>query len=54
MTTITETQHQSLVTKIYDSIMGQEDMGFGEMGEATDEANRIVNEWMEENSITII
>lgn len=62
MLQITQKQYDSLVDGIYSSLMsvksytleGEElEMGMGEMGEARDEAERIVNEWMEENKITI-
>lgn len=31
---------------IYQSLMSIEDMGLGEMADAKDEADRIVNEWL--------
>jgi len=57
---ITEVQIKSLEDKIYSSLMavkmytveGEElELGMGEMGEAHDEAQRIVKEWMDENNI---
>ncbi len=53
METITLKQYESLIQKIYDTLMAMPDMGMGEMGESKDEATRIVDEWMEENSITL-
>ena len=63
MNKITENQHESLVDSIYSTLMnikimdseGNEiEMGMGEMGEARDEAERIVKEWAENNNIEII
>lgn len=54
MIQITDEQYNSLVTKIYDSIMAMPDMGMGEMGEVTDEAKRIVDEWIQENNFTLL
>lgn len=51
MTTITTDQIDSLVKKIYNSLMAGENMGFGEIGECEEEAKRIVLEWMGENDI---
>lgn len=60
---ITEQQYKSLIQGIYDSFMGMEvccecgespSLGMGEMGAARDEAERIVDEWMETNKITLI
>ncbi len=60
---ITEVQIKSLEDKIYMAIMAVEvisedgqdilSLGMGEMGEAHDEAQRVVAEWMEENGITV-
>lgn len=52
MQTITTEQIKSLQDKIYSKLMGNPDMGMGEMGECRDESKRIVWEWMEENNIT--
>ena len=58
---LTEQQYKSLIKAIYNSTMGltmycecgeECTLGMGEMGEATDEAERVVNEWMELNKIT--
>lgn len=55
MTTITEKQKELLQDEIYSTLMavkmtdseGNEiEMGMGEMGEAHDEAERIVDEWL--------
>jgi len=51
MQTITEQQRQSLEERIYMSFMANPELGMGEMGEARDEANRIVSEWMEKEKI---
>jgi hypothetical protein len=53
MTTITQKQYDSLVKHIYDSFMSLPDIGMGEMGEAKEAAERIVDEWMGKNDITI-
>lgn len=50
---MTTTQYNALVEKIYQSFMNLPDFGLGEMGEARDEAKRIVNEWMAENNIKL-
>lgn len=52
MQTITTDAIVSLQEFIYDSLMSNEDMGMGEMGEAREEANRIISEWMEVNNIS--
>lgn len=52
MTEMTQLQFDSLVNGIYSTLMAQDEMGIGEMGEAQEEAQRIVNEWMDENNIT--
>jgi hypothetical protein len=44
MKQITNKQIESLEMLIYESIMSNEEMGMGEMGEARDEARRIVEE----------
>ncbi len=58
---ITYTQIKSLEDKIYNTLIlapyldedGEVmERGMGEMGEAHDEAQRMVKEWMEENNIT--
>ena len=51
MQTLTTTQIKSLEDKIYDKLMENPEMGMGEMGECRDEASRIVDDWMEENSV---
>jgi hypothetical protein len=53
MTCLTYSEAKKLEDKIYDSLMNMPDMGIGEMGEARDEARRIVTEWAEENEIEI-
>lgn len=42
---LTEKQRKDLVDEIYDSIMQNDEMGLGEMGDAVDEAERIVRNW---------
>lgn len=54
MTTITQKQYDSLVKDIYDSFMSIPYMGMGEMGEAREAAERIVDGWMDKNDITIL
>lgn len=60
---LTEQQYKSLIQGIYESLMGltipcecekECSLGMGEMGEARDEAERIVDEWMETNKIILI
>lgn len=53
MNQLTENQYTSLIDKIYESIINQPDNGLGEMGDCRTEAKRIVNEWAEDNNITI-
>lgn len=53
MNQITEKQFDSLVGKIYDTLVQAPHIGMGEMGECRDEAKRIVFEWMEEEKITV-
>lgn len=48
---LTAEQITSLETGIYNSLMDNPENGMGEMGEARDEAERIVREWMEGNDI---
>lgn len=45
---------ESLRTKIYDSLISNPDYGLGEVNECRDEANRIVNEWLDENNLVEI
>ena len=61
MQQLTERQYKTLTQGIYNSLMGltmycecgeECTLGMGEMGEANDEAERIVSEWMEQNKIT--
>jgi hypothetical protein len=42
---LNEQQRKDLVDEIYDWIMSNDEMGLGEMGDAVDEAERIVNKW---------
>jgi len=44
----------SLVDIIYNSIMANDEYGLGEMGDARDEATRIVMQWIETNNIKLI
>ncbi len=45
---------EALKTKIYDTLIAMPEMGLGEMGECRDEADRIVDEWLEENEINLV
>jgi len=51
MTTITENQYLSLKQCIYESLISLEENGLGEIGDCQDEAERIINEWMEKENI---
>jgi hypothetical protein len=50
---ITESQQKALENLIYNTLISNEEFGLGEMGECRDEAERIVNTWIEENNITV-
>lgn len=62
MTQITQPQYKALVDEIYSTIMTIQtthpetgetiEMGMGEMGDAEDEAKRIVDDWMKGQGIT--
>jgi hypothetical protein len=54
MKQITEQEFYSLKQLIYEKIMESPELGPGEMGEANDEAERIIKEWMEANNIELI
>lgn len=54
LTTIPTELVESLRTKIYDSLIANPDYGLGEMNDIRDEANSIVNEWLEENNLVEI
>jgi hypothetical protein len=64
MTTITEAQYESLSDLIYSTIMNIQtynpetnetiEMGMGEMGDARDEADRIVDEWISKEGLQLI
>lgn len=43
----------ALIDGIYNSIMSNDDFGLGEMGDARDEATRIVMEWIETCNIKV-
>lgn len=51
MQLLTATQRSSLEETIYMSLIAKDKLDMGEMGEAQDEANRIVSEWMNKNHI---
>ncbi|MEO6302693.1 MAG: hypothetical protein ABIP51_05940 [Bacteroidia bacterium] len=51
MKNITEKQFDSLVNKIYSSLIANPDFGLGEMGSCKEEAERIVRDWMSEETI---
>jgi len=44
----------ALKRAIFDSLMSMPDMGLGEMGEAYDEADRIVDDWIEQFFIEVV
>jgi hypothetical protein len=50
---LTQKQIDKLEKLIYDSIMGNPEYGLGEMGEAREEAARIVEEWLDITDIKI-
>ena len=55
MTTIINSkQYDNLKEAIYQSIMSIEDVGMGEMGEAYDNAEGIVSQWVIDNGIIVI
>lgn len=54
MDTITQKSYNSLVYKIYETLMSNEDFGLGEMGSCIDESERVVDEWIKENNIYLI
>jgi hypothetical protein len=63
MTTITEKHYESLVQKIYQTLMDMPYIdenrdvwvkGLGEIAETKEEAERIINEWLKESNIEII
>jgi hypothetical protein len=51
MQTITKKQYHSLVHSIYLSLMSNPELDMADMGEAMGEADRIVNQWIEDNGI---
>lgn len=51
MTQISEKQYESLVKCIYETLIANPELGIGEMGECTQEAERIVDEWMQKEGI---
>jgi hypothetical protein len=54
MDTLTQKSYNSLVYKIYESLMSNEDFGLGEMGSSMEESERIVDDWIQENNIYLI
>jgi len=54
MKQITTNQYEALVKSIYESLINNPDFGLGEMGDCKTEAERIVDEWMEENDIELL
>ena len=55
MTTIlTAKQYENLRDAIYQSIMSIEGVDMGEMGEAYDNAEGVVNDWIRDNGIIVI
>jgi hypothetical protein len=53
MTQITELQYDDLKFKIYETLINMDDMGLGEITTCTEEAERIVDQWIKENNIKI-
>jgi hypothetical protein len=53
-TVLTFSQTEALETKIYNTFMAMPELSMGEMGDAKDEATRIVRDWAEENNIEIL
>jgi hypothetical protein len=45
--------YDALIAKIYESLIANPENGLGEMGACRDEAERIVNEWMQDNKIIL-
>lgn len=45
---------ESLQESIYNTLMKMEGMGMGEMGEAREEADRMVLDWIEEQEIEVL
>jgi hypothetical protein len=54
LTTIPTELVQSLRTKIYDSLIANPDYGLGEINPCKEEADSIVNEWLDENNLVEI
>jgi len=54
MTTINTKQYESLRTTIFETLMKCEGMGLADIGECYDEAERIVNQWLKAEGITVI
>ncbi len=53
MKTITEKQYDDLVTRIYNVLISNPEVGLGEIGECTDSAKQIAKEWTDANQIGI-
>jgi hypothetical protein len=53
MTHITQQQFDSLVAKIYQTLINFEECGLGEIADCQDEAERIVHEWCEESNVIL-
>ena len=53
-TTIPTELVESLRDKIFNSLISNPEYGLGEMNDIRDEANSIVNEWLEENNLVEI
>jgi hypothetical protein len=52
--TLTQIQVTELQNMIYESLISNPEFGLGEMGDCSEEAERITDEWIENNNITII
>ena len=54
LTTIPTELVESLRDKIYNSLIANPDYGLGEINPCKEEADRIVNEWLDENNLVEI
>jgi len=54
MTTITAKQYDSLRDEICSSLIKVNGMGLADIGECYDESERIVNQWLKAEGITVI
>jgi hypothetical protein len=54
MTTINTKQYESLRTTIFETLMKCKGMGLADIVECYDEAERIVNQWIKTEGVTVI